>query len=80
MRSTNIQHLVGLKKTGHDIIFLDCPQCKRFFGTNEPDIESCSVACEIRYAFSRHQFETDRKNRLNTFLLSKACISNEKKI
>lgn len=71
--------MIGLKKAGHEIVFLDCPQCKRFFGTNEPGIESCSLACEVKYASSRHQFEIDKKNRLNAFLLVGARISKEKR-
>ena len=63
MRATDIQYLVGLKKLGQNIIFRDCPQCKRFFGTNEPGTETCSIECDAGYAIRHEQFENDRRRR-----------------
>jgi hypothetical protein len=64
MRATNIKFLLGLKKMGDAIIFRDCPQCKRFFGTNEAHAETCSIDCDSKYALRRQQVEEERKYRL----------------
>ena len=74
MRATNIQYLVGLKKIGQTILFLDCPQCKRFFGTNETGVETCSIECDAEYSLRREQFEKERRRRFTELALSKPYI------
>ena len=65
MRATNIKFLLGLKKMGETITFVDCPQCKRFFGTNESHAETCSSECDAKYALRKHQVELERQRRFN---------------
>ncbi len=76
MRASNIKYLIGLKKMGHNILFKNCPQCKRFFGTNEAGVETCSVDCDIKYALRDQYIEIERKNRINTLLRTKHLIGN----
>ena len=71
MRSTNIQSLIGLKKAGQEIIFLDCPQCQRFFGTNKRGVETCSIECDAEYALQNLRLDARRNDRLNVLSLSK---------
>ncbi len=74
MRSYDIKYLVELKKTGQQIVFLDCPQCKRFFGTDKSGVETCSIECDAEYALRNLQQDFNRKNRLSTIILSKPYI------
>jgi hypothetical protein len=71
MRTTDIKYLIGLKKSGSKLTFFDCPQCNRFFGTDETDIETCCVECDAEYALQNLQFEISKSSRLTTLSLSK---------
>lgn len=74
MRTTDIKYLVGLKKKGQNIVFLDCPQCKHFFGTNEVGLETCCFECDAAYSLRNEQYELQRRTRLSTLVLSRPYI------
>lgn len=74
MRSTDIQHLMGLKKKGENIFFKDCPQCQRFFGTNQKNIKTCSIDCDAEHEIQNSQIGVIRRERLQEFFLSKPYI------
>ena len=74
MRSTDIKYLMGLKKNGIGILFSDCPQCKRFYGTDMSGIETCSIECDAEYALQNLQFEFNSRNRLAVLSLSRPYI------
>lgn len=74
MRSTDIKYLVGLKKNQQRIIFMDCLQCNRFFGTDKTGIETCSIECDAEYALQNLRFEANRRDRLSVLSLSKPYI------
>lgn len=76
MRATNIKFMLGLKKMGQKILFKDCPQCKRFFGTDETSVETCSIDCDIKYALRDQSAEMEKKNRRDTILKARVFIQN----
>ena len=72
MISTDIKQVLELKRQGEKIIFLDCPMCRCFFGTNDPSDLTCSKNCNTKLNQKKEQlaayrnalidFKTQQKN------------------
>lgn len=74
MRSTDIQDLIKQKKSGQNIFFMDCPQCKRFFGTDKRGVETCSIECDAEYALTNLRLQINRNDHVTILSLSKPYI------
>jgi len=57
MVSTDIKEVLELKRKGEKIIFLDCPVCRCFFGTNDSTDLTCSQKCKTKLAQKKEQLE-----------------------
>jgi len=70
MNSTDIKQQLELKKKGEKIVFLDCPICRKFFGTTEPTQLTCSPTCNLKLVQKKEQLEM-YKNALLAFKANK---------
>lgn len=66
MNASDIKQLIERKKNGEKIVFLDCPTCRKFFGTTEPNVATCSPECQTKYIQKKEQLEAYR-NALRTY-------------
>lgn len=76
MVSTDIKQVLELKRKGEKIIFLDCPICRCFFGTNDSTDITCSQNCKTKLAQKKEQLEA-YKNALIAFRSDKKNSSQK---
>ena len=46
MRTTNIKTGIALKRKQGLVFFRECPVCKCFYGTDQPEVKTGSVKCD----------------------------------